>query len=831
MANYYGTNSDDQIYGGKGDDYLSSGGGDDRLYGDAGNDQIYGGEGTDVAAYDSDYTNFTVTALYDSKSNLTGYKVVDKTGKSGTDTINVDVEYLDFNFGKTIVALNKGTISIKTTNNSPLGSVTISGSAKQNETLIASNTIKDLDGIGPINYYWMSSVDNKIWSNIASGNSLLLTEELVGKYIGVYAMYTDGKNNLEKISSSSTLPVSNVNDPPIGSVTVIGVAKSGATLKASNSLTDLDGLGAVSYSWQSSVDGITWSTFATGVDTILSDAQVGKFIVAKASYTDKRGTVESAISPKSSPVTYAESSNSITGYSYQIYNSEIPANTNLMYSSQSVLDRWNNILRSASTLVDDVGSGVLNTQFVNSDGSIKFNFSTGSMLLNGVAVSGGNISATSIVVTNANSSTKVTLTGAITLNSSTLQGNGNYTSLKYESNLNGIYPSGAYGYTLKGNISDNGSVRGGVATELQYYTKNNTLNYTSNTTYSLSGASIGWDYKNNSYILSPDTNVVDLKGVTVDISGNVQSSLSYGNMRGVKANVSNLSWLIMGGDDQIILTGDGDRTGASGFGGNDYIVGDNGDNYFTNIVEGSTLNYSGLGDDTIDGASGYDIVFMGSNKKFSNYTLTQYDPNANSIVFIDKSINDNTGTDKFINIEEMRFSDVNLKFAQLRAFLFHVDGASGGMLKYGDVIAETINGTARNDAINGLGGNDLISGGDGNDLIFGGSGNDIADGGSGYDIFGFEGKAVYYTLKLYNGGISVSDKPGIDGTDMLKNFEKLQFADKSVIVESKTHGSYADLPTELYQFFITAFNAAPGVTYMDQLADAYRNGLSVKPRS
>ena len=43
-----------------------------------------------------------------------------------------------------------------------------------------------------------------------------------------------------------------------------------------------------------------------------------------------------------------------------------------------------------------------------------------------------------------------------------------------------------------------------------------------------------------------------------------------------------------------------------------------------------------------------------------------------------------------------------------------------------------------------------------------------------------------------------------------------------MIIESQSHTSYTDLPTELYQFFITAFNAAPGVTYMDQLGDAYR---------
>jgi hypothetical protein len=68
----------------------------------------------------------------------------------------------------------------------------------------------------------------------------------------------------------------------------------------------------------------------------------------------------------------------------------------------------------------------------------------------------------------------------------------------------------------------------------------------------------------------------------------------------------------------------------------------------------------------------------------------------------------------------------------------------------------------------------------------------------------------------------------VDGTVTLVDVEKLQFSDRTVIVESKTHASYATLPVELYQFFITAFNAAPGVTYMDQLADAYNYGLSVK---
>jgi hypothetical protein len=58
--------------------------------------------------------------------------------------------------------------------------------------------------------------------------------------------------------------------------------------------------------------------------------------------------------------------------------------------------------------------------------------------------------------------------------------------------------------------------------------------------------------------------------------------------------------------------------------------------------------------------------------------------------------------------------------------------------------------------------------------------------------------------------------------------ERLQFADKAVIVESRAHGTYEDIPEALWHFFIVAFNAAPGVEYMDQLAEAHRYGLTVK---
>lgn len=298
----YGLAGNDQVSGLNGNDYLSGGDGDDRLFGSKGDDQIYGGKGTDTAAYDGDYSNYTVTVLYDSKNAVSGYKVVDKTGKEGTDTISTDVEYLDFNYGKTIVTLSNGTITAKTTNNSPTGAVTISGTVRQNETLTVSNSISDLDGVGTITYKWRVSSDNKTWTDLSSGATLKLTESEVGKYVFAYASYVDGKGNAETVSSFATTSVINVNDAPVGSVSISGVVKSGQVLTASNNLTDLDGLGSISYSWQSSSDGLTWTNLTSGSTLNVSNTLVGKYIRANATYIDGHGTSESVPSIKTEAV-------------------------------------------------------------------------------------------------------------------------------------------------------------------------------------------------------------------------------------------------------------------------------------------------------------------------------------------------------------------------------------------------------------------------------------------------------------------------------------------------------------------------------------------------
>ena len=127
---------------------------------------------------------------------------------------------------------------------------------------------------------------------------------------------------------------------------------------------------------------------------------------------------------------------------------------------------------------------------------------------------------------------------------------------------------------------------------------------------------------------------------------------------------------------------------------------------------------------------------------------------------------------------------------------------------------------------------DRLIGGSGDDRLRGGLRDDLLEGGGGRDTALFGSNAEDYEVSFLGGGvwtvqfsgpvIAVAPPPPTEGTDTLKEMEVLEFADRRVLIEREESPSYADLPADLYQFFIVAFNAAPGVTYMNQLAEAYR---------
>ncbi len=77
-----GGTHNDQIRGGSGQDTLKGDAGKDMIWGDSGNDRIIGGAGTDTAVYSGSL------GRYDVIKTAGKIKVIDTSGKSGTDTLS-----------------------------------------------------------------------------------------------------------------------------------------------------------------------------------------------------------------------------------------------------------------------------------------------------------------------------------------------------------------------------------------------------------------------------------------------------------------------------------------------------------------------------------------------------------------------------------------------------------------------------------------------------------------------------------------------------------------------------------------------------------------------
>ena len=183
------------------------------------------------------------------------------------------------------------------------------GQATIGATLTTTHTLGDEDGLGVVGYQWQISNDGvNGWINIAAATSTSL--QLGGmdadKFIRVLASYTDGEGTLEQVASSVIGPVATgPNNLPTGEVLITGIARQGAILAASHTLSDADGLGELHYQWQSSNDGATWSDIAGAMAATLTltDAHLGQLIRVQASYTDDHGIAEQVVSDATREVT------------------------------------------------------------------------------------------------------------------------------------------------------------------------------------------------------------------------------------------------------------------------------------------------------------------------------------------------------------------------------------------------------------------------------------------------------------------------------------------------------------------------------------------------
>ncbi|MBF0107894.1 MAG: FecR domain-containing protein [Magnetococcales bacterium] len=191
---------------------------------------------------------------------------------------------------------NTLSLAIPHVNHGPTGSIMISGTAVTGATVTVVNSLSDADGLGAMAYQWWRG-ETAIAG--ATGDSLVLTDDLAGHELSVRARYTDGHGTEEEATSPDFGPVVHLNRSPTGSVVINGIATMGETLSATHSLTDADGLGTVHYQWQA--DGLDLEG-ATQDTLLLTSAHLGHVIRVIASFTDAWGTLERAPSGPTNPV-------------------------------------------------------------------------------------------------------------------------------------------------------------------------------------------------------------------------------------------------------------------------------------------------------------------------------------------------------------------------------------------------------------------------------------------------------------------------------------------------------------------------------------------------
>lgn len=188
--------------------------------------------------------------------------------------------------------------STEVVNNGPTGTIVIIGSVTQGQSISANaSSLADADGLGPVSYQWLRAGSAIVG---ATSSTYALGQTDVGSSVSVRISYIDGSGKVESLSSATTAAVVNINDPPAGNVTVSGQAVQGWTMAANAStLSDVDGLGSLSYQWLRAGNVVAG---ATGSTYLLSQGDVSSVVSVRISYTDGGGKVESVTSANTSVV-------------------------------------------------------------------------------------------------------------------------------------------------------------------------------------------------------------------------------------------------------------------------------------------------------------------------------------------------------------------------------------------------------------------------------------------------------------------------------------------------------------------------------------------------
>jgi Ca2+-binding RTX toxin-like protein len=202
-----------------------------------------------------------------------------------------------------------GVIDLTGFNNNSVatGTVTLSDSTPtENQVLTVTTAISDLNGFDPatITFDWEVESAPGIFAVVASGASFAPNDPQVGHALRVAARFTDADGFKEVVRSAPSAAVANINDAPVGAVTLSTLTPQEQEALTANpaAITDADGLVGVTFNfqWQQATTavGAPFNNIAGANQVSFSpaQAQVNRLLRVVVSYTDNHGTGESVTS-------------------------------------------------------------------------------------------------------------------------------------------------------------------------------------------------------------------------------------------------------------------------------------------------------------------------------------------------------------------------------------------------------------------------------------------------------------------------------------------------------------------------------------------------------
>ena len=222
--------------------------------------------------------------------------------------VSVKVTFTD-DAGNEEESTSAATDAVEAKPNSPAtGEPTINGTALIGETLTANTSgIADEDGLdnASFSYHWLADGSN---ISGATGSAYTVADADEGKAVKVRVSFTDDRGHGEELTSAATDAVeAKPNSPATGAPAVTGTAQVGETMSTDTSgIADEDGLDNVAFSYQWQADGADIPG-ATDSSYTLADADIGKAINVKVSFTDDAGHQETLTSAATDAVDGAPS--------------------------------------------------------------------------------------------------------------------------------------------------------------------------------------------------------------------------------------------------------------------------------------------------------------------------------------------------------------------------------------------------------------------------------------------------------------------------------------------------------------------------------------------